>query len=241
MYKIFKMPSYSRKRSRTSNVGTGASAPKVFDISIATATVGLVPLTPAIANFAGGLVVNSMLEGTSFMNRIGRTICMKKLLFKFIPTYSTPAASDIPQLLRCIIFYDAQINGAFTTLPNLMGNFNDPTQSSNNAQDFPNPDNRDRFVVLYDNTKLVQSGVTAESVGSLPGSNTSGINNYVWQGKLNLNNLETKFTTSGSANTAAQILSGGLCVAFTHMAVNGTVTSTVRYQVSCWTRLVYSD
>lgn len=109
---------------------------KAVEISFATyqPNSGNVVVTP----------VNLVAAGTDLTNRIGRKILMQSLEGRcFIaPTDATTNAS----ITRVVVVYDKQIKGALPTGPDI---FSEPAVGS--CLSPYNLNNRDRFVVLYDN------------------------------------------------------------------------------------------
>lgn len=113
---------------------------------------------------AGSIVLlNSLREGPSIYERIGRTVCMKSIYINGVFT-RPPAGAQITNqaIIRLMIVYDSQSNGVAPTFANIVQSYNAIANVQSNVTDQLNPDTRDRFKVLCD--KIV----------SLPGSLFAG-------------------------------------------------------------------
>lgn len=110
-----------------------------------------VPLFAGIDNVGVAVLLNGCAQGTDILNRIGRKIVVKSLTYRY--TLSCAAADLIaapgvtfyaPQnMIRMIILWDMQPNGAAPALADVLANAADNTSQLN-------LNNRDRFRIVKD-------------------------------------------------------------------------------------------
>lgn len=112
--------------------------------------------TPA----SGGLtLLNGIIQGTDYTNRIGRRVIMKSLLFRFYLVPNIAATNGaLGDIVRVMLIYDCQANATAPSVPDILangGSFSSPM----------NLNNRDRFKVLTD--KFVTIGSWAYTGSTL--------------------------------------------------------------------------
>lgn len=150
------------------------------------------------------VLINGILQGTDYNQRIGRKVMLKSVLFNGNHFPGATVGTDAAQgcYSRFVIVYDSQPNSA-ATVP--VGTDIFATNDPNTAL---NLNNRDRFKVLIDVRKQIGSfkyttGVKSLMTGSPP--------NAYWN-KYKKINLEQIF--SGTAATIGSIGTGALYFCF---------------------------
>lgn len=103
------------------------------------------------AAFAGLCELNCVQAGNAFYQRIGTKINVKSVMLRFqflnsIVT-ATGAFSELPAVLRYMVIYDRQTNGAFPAMTDILQNNDTGAVTLGSSV---NITNRDRFVVLRD-------------------------------------------------------------------------------------------
>jgi len=164
-------------------------------------------------------LLNNMVPGTQYENRIGRKVQIKSIYVRGIighesslTTISSPLNVS-GMLLRMILFCDMQPNGAVPALTDIL------FEASACAQ--LNPNYRDRFKILTDKQW---------SCGRFSYDTTNGIgfaDNCVWPvKKYRKCNIQTVYN-SGAAGTIADISSGAVYALFVGSETAGTDTDGV--------------
>lgn len=110
-----------------------------------------VPLFAGIDAVGVAVLLNGCIQGTDIANRIGRKICVKSLTYRF--TLKCAAADLVAapgvtfyapgQMIRMIILWDMQPNGAAPAIGDVLTNAADNTSQLN-------LNNRDRFRIVKD-------------------------------------------------------------------------------------------
>lgn len=119
------------------------------------------PATGAISGIEPLFLINGVAAGTSISQRIGRKCRFTSIYIRMrVVTGNTPQS----QIARLIVVLDKQPNGAVMTGQQLLGSL---TSGVANPWAPNNLDNRDRFKVLCDKTRLIQtnggtSGATSD-------------------------------------------------------------------------------
>jgi len=197
----------SRQAMRTGGWANPSQSPelKFIDTSVS------VNLTAGSLAFSAPQLLNGVAPGSGATDRIGRKIILKSVYLRATVRASVGSAGSSP--IRCIIFYDKQANAQAPTATDLLlaNEFN----SQNNLS------NRDRFVVLSDET--------TEPVGTL----IEQARCHVVYKKLN---LETMFN-AGSAGTIGDITSGSIYIMFAQTSDIITSAAQAVYRV----RVRFSD
>lgn len=156
-------------------------------------------------------LLNGLVPDSTATGRIGRKIVMKSLYFRYFASLAATSTGGSP--MRFIIVYDKQANAQAPGVTDLLL-----------ANDFLSPNNlsnRDRFVVLVDQT--------TDPIGT--GSNYS-VSGTVFK-RIN---LETMFN-AGTAGTIGDITSGSV---YMIVAQNGFIgTANCTFQWRC--RIRYDD
>lgn len=169
-------------------------------------------------------VLNSMAQGTDFTGRVGRKIVCKSLLLDIIQFPITTASSPDGDIMRVMVFWDMQSNGATTfTLANLLSDFS--ASPSVSATTPINLNFRDRFKVLMD--KRYYQPASNFAAGSLTTGSPQPRNIKKF---IRLRDITTTFNDTGTG-VYGDIASGALLLLV--FSENGasfyTYTSRVRF------------
>lgn len=160
------------------------------------------------------LLLNGVATGTDYNTRVGRKILMKALNFK-LSCYINSACPN-GDIIRCMIVYDSQANGAAPTVANIL-------QTA--AWDSPmNLDNRDRFSVLYDKYRSVPAYNYAAGAITTGDFNSPMFKVY--------KTLSHDVNFSGTGATVASIATGSvylLTISFNGSGVGYYVNSRTRF------------
>lgn len=130
-------------------------------------------------------ILNGMVRGSDYSNRIGRQIYMMRLSGNLYSRATDTTGLD--QIHRFMVVYDNQVNGVMATFANIM--------TSANVFDHPLLNYRRRFEILYDEMFCVNA---AGESGS----------HQCWRIDVPINKLVTY--NSGNAGTEADIATGAL-------------------------------
>lgn len=173
-------------------------------------------------------LLNGLVPGTDFNNRIGRKIFMNSLYIRGFCRHNNDFVANSASsgdLWRMIVFMDMQPNGAAPTVTDLLVT---ATSSSH-----LNMNNRDRFKVLID--KQYAPGPWTALVG--PPVNISGDRTAFPVKKYKKINAETIYN-AGAAGTIGDIISGALYMFWIGQYAAG---SGVQGEAVVSTRLRFSD
>lgn len=138
-----------------------------------------------------GLVtlINGVIQGTDFNQRVGRQFNMKSILVR-IRTVSG-ATTTVPLVCRWMLVYDSQTNGVLPAITDILNSIS--TTSTGNLS------NRDRFQIIWDKTFVPPTQV----------SDTAGVTQFAWfQRKFRKCNYQV--INGGVAATVASVQTGGL-------------------------------
>lgn len=171
------------------NFGGGRNELKYIDlqgVNIALTTAGTVTL------------INACAAGTDVINRVGRKICMKSLLW-CCNNFPVAAVSNALQgvMIRQMIIYDSQPNSA-GTVPAVTDILESATTLS-----AMNLNNRDRFKVIYDK----RSQIGSFNIGAGPALIAGSPQNVFWKKYRKLNH---DVIFSGTGATIGNISTGAL-------------------------------
>jgi len=200
--------------------------------------VKAVDTLPAVFGFtrppAGGSVqlLNGVQTGAAFYNRIGSKIEMKSLHIRGDIYYALTSIQDV---VRILVVYDRQPNGATPPLTTIL---QDRDQSGNISQDGVceiNLDFRERFQIVRDIEVFVPSatvtaGVLTNGPQQVNDTKCFNINEFI-----KLRGLVTHYGSTANPCTIANINTGALFVYF----VGATQDSTVGFRGGF--RLRYND
>lgn len=182
----------------------------------------------SIGNFA---VINNVVQGPAFYNRIGTKIAMKTLQIKgnLLPTGQI---TTDPDYIRIMIVYDKQTNAAYPTTQSLLSDYNYAGITSTNSYSGINMTNRERFLVLMDE-KIYGPAIASSTAGATtdPVTTTFNINRFI-----RLRDLSVMYNQT-NAGTIGDIQTGGLYI-FT-IGLYGTTVAPYTFQADF--RLKYDD
>lgn len=187
------------------DVNTLSSA-NLFDAS----TTGLVTL------------LNGVPVGDDFTDRTGRKILMKSLSIKSF--VSPQGATSVDQLARILIVYDKQTNGATPAIGDILrisapGTF---------GTDHKNLNNRDRFVILCDQTFEIGYSDTTATVAVAHSPTIQKFNKYI--------KLDLPVTFGNTTAGIASITTGGL-----FMVTCGTAATGGASDFNLGARVMFTD
>jgi len=180
---------------------------KVYDISTATYAINT---TGTIGN------IFRPVNGSDFNNRIGRKTCLKTLQIRGyiqneVVSNITAATSTNGQLLRLIVLWDTQPNGAVPALTDVL--------TTAHPQAPLNLNNRDRFKVLRDKVwamgPMLISAAATQSVAAWDTPQVIAIKEFI-----KLPNLETIY--NASTGNVSDLSSGSLCFLWVGSEPNGS-------------------
>lgn len=155
-------------------------------------------------------VLNLIVEGASYYQRVGRRVRMKSIQTRmFAISSAANAAATGTDVKRVMIVYDRQCNGALPAYADIILSQAQGGATSSDALDMLNMNNRDRFWVLMDEyfqtpAAGINGATPASTVGSFIDPN---LNTEHAQGRLNiqryikLGGLETQFKATAGAIT----------------------------------------
>jgi len=148
--------------------------------------------TDSAVNAGGALVLlNGCTRGSDIANRIGRQIVVKSIQFN-ISNYSADA-TGIDQTHRVLLVYDKQSNGVTPAVTDIL--------TASTCWAMRNLNNRNRFIILYDNVMAVK--------GDDPAQWTSGNVRIHETRYYRRHNLKVQFN-AGDAGTVADMATGAL-------------------------------
>jgi len=132
---------------------------------------------------SGPTLLNTCAQGTTAITRVGRSIRMTSIQYRFIGSLAATSVGSSP--LRLLIVYDKQTNQAAPTCADIM--------QSDTIESPLNLEKNKRFVVLFDDD--------VECIG------TAGPQSWSRKGYKKIN-LETEFT--GASGTVGYIIGGAV-------------------------------
>lgn len=176
-------------------------------------------------------IINIINTGSSTFNRIGNKVNMRSLEYH-IQIYPLGTTSVNMTDLRFLVVYDRQTNGAAPTFADVIQNLDLGGGTSSNSWDFPNGNNKDRFLILKDQRKESVSLTWNTNVFVAQYFAGAGEYDMAFHGKINLTGLETVY--SASTGAVGDIRTGGLF--YIILGQNNT-----DWKYSAHMRLTYQD
>lgn len=138
-----------RRRPMPAAIMRGYSRPelKSFDYSDASANamVTVANVVGAATMTTGFTCLNVVTNGTEYYQRSGSKLSMTSLAVE--ADYSLAQTDFSVVVLRIMVIYDRQVNGAYPAIADILSNNNSATVTFNSAINIAN---RDRFLVLRD-------------------------------------------------------------------------------------------
>lgn len=186
--------------------------------------VGAVAGTEPAAFATGMTEINDIQAGNAFYQRIGTKINIRSIMMRFEVANSKLVSDSTwatePALIRYMMIYDRQPNGAFPAITDVLQN-NDAGVVTHGSS--VNIANRDRFAVLLDRNCQLSDGE----------SQTKWISEYI-----SCPNLQTQFRSS--AATIGDITTGSLLFIIFAIIQDGPAWD-VGQCTHCQFRIRYSD
>ena len=155
-------------------------------------------------------------QGAGESKRIGNKI---SLCYLDINLNLNPTATyrQYQSKIRVAIVYDRQTNGAYPSYNDIFNVLRQDGSLVGGVGPYapPNPNNSDRFLIVWDKVALIPGGDSStqqDSSGNCPTNEET----YFWNRRINLEGLETLYsgsTLNGSGGlTIANVLTGGLYI-----------------------------
>jgi len=159
-------------------------------------------------------LLNGCIAGSQNFNRIGRKITMKNLQIRgqFLLTDDT----TLMTVVRMIVVYDKQPNGAAPTFANIIQSQNISGTAESLFASFVNLDNRDRFEIVRDYQYSLGSRSTVATQSIAQGPGVICVNEFI-----PLGGREVVFN-AGTAGTVGDITTGALYAFFISNTPNAT-------------------
>jgi len=159
-------------------------------------------------------LLNGTLTGSGFFNRIGNKITLKSVHIKakISPRLPVSAPPGRNQMIRCMLIYDRQTNGAYPTLSTILADYDRGGTSATGILSGMNPNQTGRFVILREH--FVQL-MNVNNEAGMVGQSTSLVNqDGCWwiNWFVKLRDLETIY--SASTGLIGDIVNGGLYFVF---------------------------
>lgn len=221
------MRSASRASSRSSSVisrmpaalislPTYSEEKKFVDVQIGSPGQGVPPSSDG--SFA---LINGIVLGSGFWNRIGSKITMKSAHVRLQLYPRTSTNEDPNEIIRFSLIYDRNPNGAYPSLSTVFSDYDKTGGNNTTIMSGINPTNSTRFIVLRDEFVSVlnldgQSELEPISEGL---RDTTGLGFKNWYVKLK--DLETVYGSDGTG-TIANINAGALYLLVFTNIVNAT-------------------
>lgn len=176
--------------------------------------------------------LNNVVNGAEIYQRTGRKIYMKSLHIKgyVVPVSGTP--SGTLAFLRMIVFYDAQPNGAFPAIADLLKDSNAAAATAVTSE--VNLDNRQRFTILREKLWVMGASTLTTNLGQAvlqDGSQCLVVNEFI-----KLKKIEAMYNAT-NGGTIADCTSGAVNIVF----IADPNSTSGAWAVSYSSRLRYYD
>lgn len=197
-----------------------------------------IALTSANFNTTGSFtLLNATVPGASEQNRIGRKISMKSLMIRGWVRYNQAGTTPGDDLLRCIVVYDRQPNGATPVISDILQDTDQAGTASSSITANINLSNADRFKILRDWFWAVPQVVGIGGAATQNGQITDcGAKEFSFKTFINLNGMETHYN-AGTAGTIADISTGALFL----VTYGARASADAQYKLSFGSRVRYLD
>lgn len=168
-----------------------------------------VPLTSVDADSTGSFnLLNGTIPGDNLQNRDSRKIQMRKALIRGVLRFDKAGTTPIDDVVRIILFYDRQSNGAAPAIADVLRNVDSAGTTTTSSLSAVQLANSARFLILRDEMWHMPitdatNAITGRLLGDVPSKGSS----FKWFVKLP--NLETHYN-AGVAGTVADITTGAL-------------------------------
>jgi len=155
------------------------------------------------------VLLNGTQSGSGFWNRIGSKTKMKSIQLRGTITQS---ATALESLLRMLIVYDKQANGAFPTIGQILETRDQSGAQSNSIYSNMKTESRDRFEIIKDSTWKAPSCTYTAGVQTNGPSYPGVDNEYEFNEFIKLKSRKT--TYSASTGDIGDITTGSLFIIF---------------------------
>lgn len=203
--------------------------------------VALPHLTKAVDQYQTALTLNStpqftllnaIQNGSGSTQRIGSKIRLAGVQIKaFFQTRRT--TSSVWELFRIMVVYDRQPNGSAPAIGDILGgrDYASTAITSNPTVNLLNPDNRDRFVLLYDKTISPRAASVAAGP-TTPFTNVAGDMQYMaWQKFIKIPGLDVVYGNSSTPPVIGDIKSGSLYIITLGSVASGSESQDLLCQI----------
>lgn len=197
-----------------------------------------VPLTSSKFNSTGIFtLLNATVPGASEQNRIGRKVSMKSLMIRGWVRYDQAGTTPGDDLLRCIVFYDRQPNGAAPVIADVLQDTDQAGTATTSITSNINLSNADRFKILRDWFWSVPHIVSIAGGATQDGQITDeGAKEFSFKTFIKLNGMEAHYN-AGTAGTIADITTGALYL----VTFGARASADAQYKLSFGARVRYLD
>lgn len=197
---------------------------------------GVAPQIQLISSSAPSItLVNGCAVGTNFNNRIGRSIHMKSLRIRGAIFPSGNAGTTAGEYLSIYCVYDRQTNGAAPIYPDIFQSVDSGGGGNNAVFDFPNLNNSERFIVLWEEHLQVANTAAAAANNAQSDNIQDQTIMHQYDKYIKLNDLPINFSTTGDG--VADVASGALFIVTCGSQTAASAGCTFNYV----TRLRYTD
>lgn len=179
-----------------------------------------------VATWSALTPINLIAQGTAPNQYIGRSLMMKKLMFRYMFNPNSTIVSNTTLgsfYQRLIIVYDKDVQNSVPAINDVL--------TTDDFGAFQNLDRTDRYVIIYDKIKAVHpDGQLTAGGGSTPGAIS------FFKGNIKLNHL-MKF--EGATAVISNISKGALYMATSQNGQGNFAGKTIAAQT--WTRIRFTD
>lgn len=217
---------------------------KSLDVGSATAVApGGAPL--AINTTGSVAAINLVTAGSSFFQRVGRKIEMKSVELSYqISPITSQTLATAQDWLRILIVYDRQTNGALPNVSDVLQDTDAAGANTTNIASGVNLNNRDRFLVIYDdrtqlpqvtNTMGVLTNVFPNSFGGRNGTSSGFGNVHIFR---KLKGLVCHFKADSVPGVIGDVATGGLFL----ITIGSLAAAAQNFALTPWKiRVRYND
>lgn len=136
--------------------------------------VDVLTVTGSLHSTAQITLLNGIVQGAAFNQRLGQAIVMKGIELKLC-FHSVRTNTALTEMIRCYLVYDRQSNGAAPTNADVMLALAQDNSTSSDVQSGQNMDKRQRYLVLWDYLAKVPTQTITTVVTTNPGIGESNL------------------------------------------------------------------
>lgn len=179
--------------------------------------------------------LNLIRVGSTYVNRTGRRVEMKSIRVRGnIDTLRTSIAED---MVRIMVVYDRQTNGAFPTIQDILASTDQAAANTTTSYSNANLNNRDRFQILRDWWTMLPPLTLTVGQVSTPGFTDPVRPTFVVDFYVKLKGLIAQFKADSSPAVIGDIATGGLFL----VTYGNVVFNSEGYTSYLETRLRFTD